>query len=88
MNDMSSLLFATTILALGGLGLFMLKGDENDNETDNNVTQKGYGNEICEDNECYENTVDVIEESYNKHSNGSGKTRRNKKRQRQSRRKL
>jgi len=42
MNESMSILLATTILALGGLGLYMYKSDNNDSEDkDNKYSEEG-----------------------------------------------
>lgn len=41
MNDIKSLLIATTVLAIGGLGLYMYKTEENELDYDDDYTESG-----------------------------------------------
>lgn len=76
MNDTTSLLLATTILALGGLGLYMYKTSDD---------QTGGYDEYNEDEifSSNDDISDVNEEDYDYEpkpkTRNSGKTKRNKK---------
>ena len=41
MNDIKSLLIATTVLAIGGLGLYMYKTEENELDYEDDYTESG-----------------------------------------------
>lgn len=41
MNDIKSLLIATTVLAIGGLGLYMYKTEENELDYEDEYTESG-----------------------------------------------
>jgi len=74
MNDTMSLLFATAILAAGGLGLYMYKGMEHG--------EKGYDDNILfdtknEDDEELEELEEIYEEP--KARSRGGKTKRSRK---------
>ena len=49
MNETLSLLLATTILALGGFGLYMYKSDEEDTYEDDISDDKSIDDEISDD---------------------------------------
>ena len=58
MNDTMSLLFATSILAIGGLGLYMFKTDESgERDNKNNNTLFGWG--IDDDNDEHAERIKV-----------------------------
>ena len=84
MNDTISLLLATTILALGGVGLYMYKSDDSQKGGDdyNEDTLFGSGNLWSEDEYEYadEKPIDDEYDSYEPpvRSRG-GKTKRNRK---------
>lgn len=84
MNDSMSILLATTILALGGLGLYMYKSsDENqkggDEEYDEN---KLFGSNFwgtTDDNEEYENYDENLDDEDYKPRKRNTKTQKNRK---------
>ena len=41
MNDIKSLLIATTVLAIGGLGLYMYKSEDNELDYDDEFSESG-----------------------------------------------
>ena len=41
MNDIKSLLIATTVLAIGGLGLYMYKSEENELDYNDDLSESG-----------------------------------------------
>lgn len=92
MNETMSLLMATSILALGGVGLYMYKTDENKREDDAEYDEKGlfssdlWGlNNDDEDNEKkendYDNNYDSNDEEYDlpKRKSRVNKTKKSKK---------
>lgn len=85
MNDIGSLLIATSILAIGGLGLYMYKnGDDNDND-ENDVSYNDdsvfSGNLFGPDDEEEEYPEDLEDDEYYepKARTKGGKTKRNRK---------
>ena len=84
MNDVSSLLMATSILAIGGLGLYMYKNPDDDNEDDTIYNDDSvfsgnlFGPEQEQEEEYNEHVED--EEYYEpKARTKGGKTKRNRK---------
>jgi hypothetical protein len=90
MNDMSSLFIATTILALGGLGLFMLKPNNFDESNESNETdthlEENNTNYNAEEN--IDNDFDWLDSDKEVKNTKNTRTRRNKKKQRASRRRM
>lgn len=88
MNDTMSLILATSILAVGGLGLYMYKNNTEDynSEDENDENDKGFfGSDFFGDNK---NDEELIEEDFDdeddydykpKSKKGAAKTKRNKK---------
>jgi hypothetical protein len=75
MNETMSLLLATAILAAGGIGLFMLKSDDNndnDYKEDNNYTEDIILDEL-------EDLDDDYDYDYKPKAKPSNKTKRNRK---------
>lgn len=73
MNETMSLLLATAILAAGGIGLFMLKSDDNndnDYKEDNNYTEDIILDELEDLDDDYD---------YKPKAKPSNKTKRNRK---------
>jgi hypothetical protein len=91
MNDPMSVLLATTILAFGGLGLYMYKSSNNtDEEYEDNYNEEGLfgGNFWGLSNDNDENLDDYSEEEENiKPRKKPAKTQRNRKSTGTSRRK-
>ena len=91
MNDSMSILLATTILAFGGLGLYMYKSSNNtDEEYEDNYNEEGLfgGNFWSFSNDADENLDDYSEEEENiKPRKKPAKTQRNRKSTGTSRRK-
>jgi len=91
MNDSMSILLATTILAFGGLGLYMYKSSNNtDEEYEDNYNEEGLfgGNFWGSSNDNDENLDDYSEEEENiKPRKKPAKTQRNRKSTGTSRRK-
>jgi hypothetical protein len=83
MNDTMSLLLATTILALGGVGLYMYKSDEGQKGGDdyNEDSLFGSGSFWSSSNESEEPVEDEEDLSFHepKIRNRGGKTKRNRK---------
>jgi hypothetical protein len=82
MNDVSSLLMATSILAIGGLGLYMYKNADDDDDDDISYNE----DTLFEDDNEYEDEVqpdyedeELEEEIYQPKSKTKGKTKRNRK---------
>lgn len=94
MNDMNSLFIATTILALGGLGLFMLKSNNSEERSEKNSDEDDIYLE--ENNDDYKSEGIFDDYDHNELSDfdrevkksKNDKTRRNKKKQRASRRRM
>ena len=80
MNDTMSLLLATTVLAISGVGIYLYKSNnqdtENDNENENDIYHEKGSNK---DNELEKEPS--LEEEYDVKviKNKNGKTKRNKK---------
>ena len=91
MNDSMSILLATTILAFGGLGLYMYKSSNNiDEEYEDNYNEEGLfgGNFWGSSNDNDENLDEYSEEEANiKPRRKPTKTQRNRKSTGTSRRK-
>jgi len=89
MNDISSLLMATSILAIGGLGLYMYKNaDDNDDDDISYNEDTFFANDNEDDNEeedevqpdYLEHDYEELEEEiYQPKSKTKGKTKRNRK---------
>lgn len=88
MNDTMSLLLATTILALGGLGLYMYKSSEDgDGGDDKQSGGDGYNEDSLfgskggfwgsDDDEVEDKELEVVESKVR--SRGGAKTKRNRK---------
>jgi hypothetical protein len=89
MNDTMSLILATSILAIGGLGLYMFKNnteeyeggngnDENDENDEGFFGSNFFGNSE-QDEELVEDPDLEDDEDYKPKSKKGGKTKRNKK---------
>jgi len=83
MNDTMSLLLATTILALGGLGLYMYKSDDNQKGGDEDYNEDAlfgstnfWGSSDNKEDELDDEQYD--EEEYKPRKRG-GKTQKNRK---------
>jgi len=74
MNETMSLLLATAILAAGGIGLFMLKSDDNDYKEDDNYTEDIILDELEDLDDDYDYDYD-----YKPKAKPSNKTKRNRK---------
>jgi len=75
MNETSSLLLATVVLALGGLGLYIYKNsdeDSNDNKNDGGYYDE---DEIFSSNDDYKEDTEIYE---TKSKSRAGKTKRRK----------
>ena len=89
MNDSMSILLATTILALGGLGLYMYKSSDDDKkERENDVYNEdsifgngfwGFTNDKEDDNKEENNIIEEFEEEDYKPRKRGAKTHRNRK---------
>ena len=73
MNETMSLLLATAILAAGGIGLFMLKSDDNNDDNNDN----DYKEDIILDE--LEDLEDEDDYDYKPKARSSNKTKRNRK---------
>jgi uncharacterized protein (UPF0333 family) len=83
MSETISLLFATTLLALGGAGLYLYKSSEENNE-DENVNEYKDNDENYNENNLFNSNDenDILEETYKAKNNSKqkiNKTKRNKK---------
>ena len=87
MNETMSLLLATTILALGGLGLYMFKtSDENQKGGDEEYSEEGlFGSDSLfnwsgksDDKEEEEEEMDIADEEDYKPRKRAAKTQRNR----------
>ena len=92
MNDITSLFIATTILAFSGLGLFMLNSNDSEEITEKN-SDKLYS-DLEENHDDYkikdniENDNEWFDFDNEVKKSKNDKTRRNKKKQRASRRRM
>jgi hypothetical protein len=87
MNDTMSLILATSILAIGGLGFFIYKNNSDDQEDENDENDKGFfesgffasddGDEL-EEEHGFEDDEDY-DDYKPKSKRGGAKTKRNKK---------
>lgn len=84
MNDTMSLLVATAILTIGGVGLYMYKSsdetqnDESDNNEDSFFNSKNFFSSEDDDSDVVEEDVSEVYEPKVVRTRG-GKTKRNKK---------
>jgi hypothetical protein len=66
MNDIKSLLIATTVLAIGGLGLYMYKSEENELDYENDFseteTNSDLGSELS--SEDFDNLEELEHDDY------------------------
>jgi hypothetical protein len=60
MNDIKSLLIATTVLAIGGLGLYMYKSEENELDYNDDLSDSDSGSETASESESV--TASELEE--------------------------
>jgi len=78
MNETSSLLLATVVLALGGLGLYVYKNSDDDNNGNKNDGGSYDEDVIFDSNDDYIQDVDVdIDEKKSKVRSGKTKRRKN-----------
>jgi hypothetical protein len=81
MNDIKSLLIATTVLAIGGLGLYMYKSEDNELDYDDEFSESG--SEIESDldlNELEEEDLEELEyDDYETKKSKKGTKRNTKK---------
>ena len=61
MNDIKSLLIATTVLAIGGLGLYMYKSEESELDYNDNFSETS----SVSDSESEQEDLDLEELDYN-----------------------
>lgn len=83
MNETMSLLLATTVLAISGLGLYMYKSEDGDQIGGDDYAEEdefNSDNEIVEDHDDYDNDDDIDYYAPKVRSRaGKSKTKRNKK---------
>ena len=80
MNDTMSLVLATTILALGGVGLFVFKNSSDDQEGGNYNEDNWFGSNFfnsSNENESEEHENKEQDEEYNEEEDYKPKSRRN-----------
>ena len=84
MNDLNSLLIATTVLAIGGLGFYMYKNEQGDEYFENDFDNldedlEDYDDSTDEDEEDEEEEEEEESKKKNKtkrNSNGNSKTKK------------
>jgi hypothetical protein len=88
MSELGSLFIATTVLAFGGLGLYMLKSDDNDDSSVNIEENKEENKEENDDDNLLENEKEWFQTNRENKKGKNIKTRRSRKAVKSTRRRI